>query len=79
MSLLLNIRDIVGAAAIDAGSDAQLFAVPFDGMGQQLRFLDGAHPPAASKENAAAVMCSGQNDLSRRMLALAATAAKPDF
>ena len=40
VSLLLGIRDIVEAAAIDAGSDARLFAVPFAGMGQQLRFLE---------------------------------------
>jgi hypothetical protein len=40
VSLLLSIRAIVEAAAIDAGSDARLFAVPFAGMGQQLRFLE---------------------------------------
>ncbi len=40
VSLLLSIRDIVEAAAIDAGSNARLFAVPFAGMGQQLRFLE---------------------------------------
>jgi hypothetical protein len=39
VSLLLSIRDIVEAAAIDASSNARLFAVPFAGMGQQLRFL----------------------------------------
>jgi hypothetical protein len=40
VSLLLSIRDVVEAAAINAGSDARLFAVPFAGMGQQLRFLE---------------------------------------
>ena len=37
VSLLLSIRYIVEAAAIDAGSNAWLFAVPFAGKGQQLR------------------------------------------
>jgi hypothetical protein len=40
VSLLISIRDIVEAAAIDAGSNARLFAVPFAGMGQQARFLE---------------------------------------
>jgi hypothetical protein len=38
VSLLLAIKDTVEAAAKTAGSDAQLFAVPFPGMGQQARF-----------------------------------------
>jgi hypothetical protein len=38
VSLLLSIRYIVDAAAIDAGSDARLFAVPFAGNGNQNRF-----------------------------------------
>jgi hypothetical protein len=44
VSALLRIRDIVEAAAADAGSDAHLFAVHFAGMGQQQLFLkDMAH------------------------------------
>ena len=38
VSLLLGIKDVVNAAAKAAGSEAQLFAVPFPGMGQQARF-----------------------------------------
>ena len=38
VSLLLGIKDIVEAAAIAAGSNAHRYAVPFPGMGQQLRF-----------------------------------------
>jgi hypothetical protein len=38
--LLLGIKDIVAAAAATAGSDAQVFAVPFPGMGQQARFRE---------------------------------------
>jgi hypothetical protein len=38
VSLLMSIRTIVDAAAIQAGSTAQRFAVPFAGMGQQGRF-----------------------------------------
>ena len=38
MSLLLAIKDTVEAAAKTAGSNAQLFAVPFPGNGQQARF-----------------------------------------
>jgi hypothetical protein len=40
VSLLLSIRDIVETAANDAGNNAPRFAVPFAGMGQQLRFLN---------------------------------------
>jgi hypothetical protein len=40
VSVLLAIRDIVEAAAKVAGSDAELFAVPFPGMGQQARFRE---------------------------------------
>jgi hypothetical protein len=39
VSILLRIKDIVEAAAISAGSDAPRFAVPFPGVGQQVRFL----------------------------------------
>ena len=35
VSLLLSIKDIVGAAAISAGSDAPLLAVPFPGTGSR--------------------------------------------
>jgi hypothetical protein len=38
VSLLISIKAIVDAAAIEAGSTAQRFAVPFPGMGQQARF-----------------------------------------
>jgi hypothetical protein len=38
VSLLISIKTIVDAAAIEAGSTAQRFAVPFPGMGQQARF-----------------------------------------
>jgi hypothetical protein len=38
VSLLISIKDIVEAAAIEAGSSAPRFAVPFPGMGQQGRF-----------------------------------------
>ena len=38
VSVLKAIEDTVGTAAKAAGSDAQLFAVPFPGMGQQARF-----------------------------------------
>jgi hypothetical protein len=38
VSLLMSIRTIVDAAAIEAGNDAPRFAVPFPGMGQQARF-----------------------------------------
>ena len=37
---LLSIKEIVDAAAIAAGSDADRYAVPFPGMGQQTRFRD---------------------------------------
>jgi len=39
VSLLLSIRENVEVAANTAGSNAQLFAVPFPGNGQQARFL----------------------------------------
>ena len=38
VSLLRRIENIVNAAAIAAGSDACRFAVPFPGMGHQVRF-----------------------------------------
>ncbi|MET3841003.1 hypothetical protein [Bradyrhizobium sp. OAE829] len=38
VSLMIGIKSIVDAAATAAGSDAQRFAVPFPGMGQQNRF-----------------------------------------
>jgi hypothetical protein len=38
VSLLLSIRSIVDDAATAAGSTAPRFAVPFPGMGQQMRF-----------------------------------------
>jgi hypothetical protein len=38
VALMLAIKDIVYAAAATAGSKADLFAVPFPGMGQQTRF-----------------------------------------
>jgi hypothetical protein len=38
VSLLVSIKTIVDGAAIQAGSTAQRFAVPFAGMGQQGRF-----------------------------------------
>ncbi len=38
VSVLLTIRPIVEAAATAAASNAQMFGVPFPGMGQQLRF-----------------------------------------
>ncbi|MBR1156780.1 hypothetical protein [Bradyrhizobium sp. JYMT SZCCT0428] len=38
VSLMIGIKNIVEAAAAAAGSDAQRFAVPFPGMGQQTRF-----------------------------------------
>jgi hypothetical protein len=38
VSLLLGIQGIVDAAAIAAGSNAPRFAVPFPGVGQQMRF-----------------------------------------
>jgi hypothetical protein len=38
VSLLISIKTIVAAAAIEAGSTAQRFAVPFPGIGQQARF-----------------------------------------
>jgi hypothetical protein len=38
VSLLLSIKENVEAAANTAGSNAQLFAVPFPGNGQQARF-----------------------------------------
>jgi hypothetical protein len=38
VSLLTGIRSIVEQAAVDAGSSAQLYAVPFPGMGNQARF-----------------------------------------
>ena len=38
VSLLIGIGDIVEAAAIEAGSDAVRYVVPFPGMGQQARF-----------------------------------------
>jgi hypothetical protein len=38
VTLLISIQPIVDAAAIDAGSTAERFAVPFPGMGQQGRF-----------------------------------------
>jgi len=41
VSLLLDIRDIVDAAAVDAASNAPRYAVPFPGMGQQGRFRAG--------------------------------------
>ncbi len=40
VSLLLSIQDIVEAAAKDAGNDAPRSAVPFAGIGLQLRFLE---------------------------------------
>ena len=40
VSLLLGITDIVEAVAKAAGSDAKVFAVPFPGMGQQVRFRE---------------------------------------
>lgn len=38
VSLLLSIKEIVEAAADEAGSAARRFAVPFPGNGQQGRF-----------------------------------------
>jgi hypothetical protein len=38
VSLLLGIHGIVDAAAVAAGSNAPRFAVPFPGVGQQMRF-----------------------------------------
>jgi hypothetical protein len=38
VSLMLGIKSIVDAAAIEAGNDAPRFAVPFPGVGQQGRF-----------------------------------------
>jgi hypothetical protein len=38
VSLLISIKTIVDAAAVQAGSTAQRFAVPFPEMGQQARF-----------------------------------------
>jgi len=38
--VLLGIKDIVEDAAKVAGSDAQVFAVPFPGNGQQARFRE---------------------------------------
>jgi hypothetical protein len=38
VTLLLAISPIVEAAARAAGSSARLYAVPFPGMGQQVRF-----------------------------------------
>jgi hypothetical protein len=38
VSLLMSIKGIVYAAADAAGSNATRFAVPFPGMGQQMRF-----------------------------------------
>jgi hypothetical protein len=38
VSVLVSIRPIVEAAARAAGSSAQMFGVPFPGMGQQARF-----------------------------------------
>ena len=38
VSLMIGIKSIVDAAAIAAGNDAPRFAVPFPGMGQQVRF-----------------------------------------
>jgi hypothetical protein len=40
VSLLLGIKEIVEGAAIEAGSSAARYAVPFPGMGQQTRFRD---------------------------------------
>jgi hypothetical protein len=40
VSLLLAIKDTVEAATKTAGNDAQLFAVPFPGNGQQARFRE---------------------------------------
>jgi hypothetical protein len=38
VTLLMSIKPIVDAAAVEAGSTARRFAVPFPGMGQQGRF-----------------------------------------
>ena len=38
VSLLVSIKAIVEKAAKEAGSDAQMYGVPFPGMGQQSRF-----------------------------------------
>jgi hypothetical protein len=40
VSLLKSIEPSVRAAAIAAGSNAPLYAVPFPGMGQQVKFRD---------------------------------------
>ncbi|MFY9839764.1 MAG: hypothetical protein WAK55_25485 [Xanthobacteraceae bacterium] len=40
VSVLLAIEHVVYGAAKVAGSDAELFAVPFPGMGQQARFRE---------------------------------------
>ena len=54
ISLLVGIRSIVESAVKASGSKAELFAVPFPGMGQQRRFHDAMvklipslprHPP----------------------------------
>jgi hypothetical protein len=39
VTLLLSIKDIVEGAAMSAGSRVPRYAVPFPGMGQQVRFL----------------------------------------
>ena len=38
VSMMYSIRDDVAAAAATANSDAKLYAVPFPGMGHQVRF-----------------------------------------
>ena|SRR5438477_218161 len=39
VSLMVGIKHIVEAAAVAAGNNSPRFAVPFPGMGQQVRFL----------------------------------------
>ena len=38
VTLLIGIRKVVERAALDAGSSAKLYAVPFPGMGHQTKF-----------------------------------------